>query len=124
MSVFIKAGYYAISKQILNITLKPTTVWHNGLILTNKNMVISTLNPEKENKLELVNYKDSTVLLLNNSIVYDNKKLFYYKLNLSLTNDDFIFNKERFNNCINYIYIKNFFHFFINFHFCIFFIFL
>ena len=59
------------------------------------------------NKLELVNYKDSTVLLLNNSIVYDNKKLFYYKLNLSLTNDDFIFNKERFNNCINYIYIKN-----------------
>jgi len=106
MSVFIKAGYYAFSKQILNITLKPTYVWHNGLILTNKNMVISTLNPEKENKLELVNYKDSTVLLLNNSIVYDNKKLFYYKLNLSLTNDDFIFNKERFNNCINYVYIK------------------
>ena len=108
MSVFIKAGYYAVSKQILNITLKPTYVWHNGLILTNKNMVISTLNPENENKLELVNYKNSTVLLLNNSIVYDNKKLFYYNLNLSLTNDDFMFNKDRFNNCIKlYLYKKN-----------------
>ena len=105
-SIELPTTYYAVSKQILNITLKPTYVWHNGLILTNKNMVISTLNTEKENKLELVNYKDITVLLLNNSIVYDNKKLFYYKLNLSLTNDDFIFNKERFNNCINYVCIK------------------
>jgi hypothetical protein len=106
MSVFIKAGYYAVSKQILNITLKPTTVWHNGLILTNKNMLISTLNPENENKLELLHYTDTAVLLLNNSIVYENKKLFTYKIDLSLTNDDFIFDKERFDKCINYFYIK------------------
>ena len=106
MSVFIKCGYYAVSKQLLNITLKPTTVWHNGIILTTKNKVISTLNQENENKLELLNYNDISVLLLNNSIIYEHKKLFNYHLKLSLTDDDFTFNKDRFNECINYEYIK------------------
>ena len=106
MSVFIKCGYYAISKQILNITLKPSTLWHSGFILTNKNKAISTLNPQNENKLKLVNYNDSAVLLLNNSIIYENNKLFYYNMELSLTNDDFIFNKDRFGTCIDYEYIK------------------
>lgn len=104
MSIFIKGGYYAVSKQLLNITLKPTTQWHNGIILTNKNKVLSTLNPQNENKLVLVNYKDTAVLLLNNYIIYENKKLFNYNLNLSLTDDDFIFNKDRFGRCIIYEY--------------------
>jgi hypothetical protein len=106
MSVFIKGGYYAVSKQILNITLKPTTLWHNGIILTNKNKVISTLNHENENKLELINYNDTAVLLLNNSIIYENKNLFNYNLDLSLIDDDFIFNRDRFNTCIKYEFIK------------------
>ena len=106
MSVFIKGGYFAISKQILNITLKPTTIWHNGIILTNKNMLISTLNHYNENKLKLINYKDTSVLLLNNFIIYENKKLFNYNLKLYLTDDDFIFNKDRFDTCIKYEYIK------------------
>lgn len=107
MSVFIKGGYYAISKKLLNITLKPTTLWHNGVILTHKNKVISTLNPENENKLELVNYNDTAVLLLNNSIIYENKKLFNYNLDLSLIDDDFLFNKDKFNSCINYEFTTN-----------------
>jgi len=106
MSVFIKCGYYVVSKQILNITLNPTILWHNGIILTNENKVISTLNPENENKLKLVNYKDTSVLLLNNSIIYENKKLFNYNLDLSLKYDDFSFNKDRFNECVTYEYIK------------------
>ena len=106
MSIFIKGGYYAVSKQLLNITLKPTTVWHNGIILTNKNKIISTLNPQNENKLELLNYNDTSVLLLNNSIIYENKKLFNYKLDLSLMDDDFILNKDRFDACIEYNFIK------------------
>lgn len=106
MSVFIKGGYYAVTKQILNITLKPTTIWHNGIILTNKNKVISTLNPQNENKLKLVNYTDTAVLLLNNSIIYENKNLFNYNLNLFLTDEDLIFNKDRFNSCVIYEYIK------------------
>jgi hypothetical protein len=106
MSVFIKGGYYAVSKQLLNITLRPTTLWHNGIILTNKNKVISTLNPQNENKLELIKYNDISVLLLNNSIIYENKFLFNYNLDLSLTDDDFIFNKDRFRSCVNYQFIK------------------
>jgi hypothetical protein len=102
MSVLLRCGYFAISKQLLNITLKPTILWHNGIILTNQNKVISTLNPQNENKLVLVQYNTTAVLLLNNSIIYENKKLFNYKIDLSLTNDDFIFNKERFETCIDF----------------------
>jgi hypothetical protein len=87
--------------------VKPTTLWHNGIILTNKNKVLATLNPENENKLVLVNYKDTAVLLLNNSIIYENKKLFNYNLDLSLTDDDFIFNKDRFDSCIIYKYVNS-----------------
>jgi hypothetical protein len=105
MSILIKGGYYAISKKVLNITLKPTMMWHNGIILTNKNKVISTLNPWNENKLVLVNYSDTAVLLLNNSIIYENKKLFSYNLDLSLINDNFGFNKDRFNSCVEYNFI-------------------
>ena len=106
MSVFINCGYYAVSKQILNIILKPTILWHNGIILTNENKVISTLNPENENKLKLINYKDTSVLLLNNSIIYENKNLFNYNLDLSLKYDVVGFNKNRFHDCVTYEYIK------------------
>jgi len=106
MSVFINCGYYAVSKQILNIILKPTILWHNGIILTNENKVISTLNPENENKLQLVNYKDTSVLLLNNSIIYENKNLFNYNLDLSLKYDVVSFNKNRFDEYVTYEYIK------------------
>ena len=94
MSVFINCGYYAVSKQILNIILKPTILWHNGIILTN------------ENKLKLVNYKDTSVLLLNNSIIYENKNLFNYNVDLSLKYDVVGFNEDRFKTCIKYEYIK------------------
>ena len=106
MSIFMKGGYYSVSKQILNITLKPTTIWHYGIILTNKNKALSTLNPHNENKLELVNYNHSAVLLLNNSIIYENKNLFFYNLDLSLTDDNFIFNKYRFDAYVNYDFVK------------------
>ena len=92
----IRGGYYAFTRQILNVRIKPTTAWHEGFILTNKNMVITRLNTRKENNIELANYKDTIVLLLNNSIIYENNKLFYYDINLSFINDDFICNKQRF----------------------------
>jgi hypothetical protein len=106
MSMLIRGGYYAVKKQILNVRIKPTTSWHEGLILTNKNMVITRLNPRKENNIELVNYKDTAVLLLNNSIIYENNKLFYYNIDLTFTNEDYIFNKQRFDKCIRYDFIK------------------
>jgi hypothetical protein len=107
MSIFIRGGYYAFSKKLLNITLKPTTVWHNGLLLTNNNKVISTLNPSEENKLELVYYGSTAMLLLNNGIIYENKKLFTYNLELVLAFPDEDFSlKERFASCIDYKFIS------------------
>jgi hypothetical protein len=106
MSMLIRGGYYAVKKQILNVNLKPTTLWHEGLILTNKNMVITRLNPKKENNIELVNYKNTALLLLNNTVIYENNKLFNYNIDLSFTNDDFIFNKYRFDKCISYDFIN------------------
>jgi len=106
MSVLFRGGYHVFTRQIVNITLQPTAVWHNGNIVTNKNMLLSTLQPHKENKLEMINYDDTAVLLLNNNIIYENKKLFTYKINLSLTDDDFTFNKSRFDSCIRYQLIK------------------
>jgi hypothetical protein len=89
MSAFIKGGYSAVSKQFLNITLKPTTVWHTGLLLNHKNKVLSTLHPSKENKLEMIQYNNMTVLLLNNGIIYEDKKFFSYYLEFSLMENDF-----------------------------------
>ena len=106
MSVFIRGGYFAFSKKLLNITLKPTTAWHHGLLLTNKNQVITTLNPQKENKLELKHYPGTTVLVLNEEIIYEHKKLFTYYLDLALTEDDFIWNKDKVASCIKYEYIS------------------
>jgi hypothetical protein len=102
MSLLIKCGYYAISKHVLNLTLKPTNIWHNGIILTNKNKVISTLDSENENKLKMIKYNDMAVLLLNNSVIYENKKLFSYNLDLSLIDDDLFFKRDRFDSCIDY----------------------
>jgi hypothetical protein len=106
MSMLIRGGYYAVKKQILNVNLKPTTLLHEGLILTNKNMLITKLNLKKENNIELVNYKDTALLLLNNTVIYENNKLFNYNINLSFKNDDFIFNKNRFDKCIHYDFIN------------------
>jgi hypothetical protein len=53
MSMLIRGGYYAVKKQILNVNLKPTTLLHEGLILTNKNMLITKLNLKKENNIDL-----------------------------------------------------------------------
>jgi len=106
MSVFIRGGYYAFSNKLLNIRLKPTNVWHTGLVLTNKNKFISNLNPSRENKLELLWCKNTAVLLLNNSIIYEDKKLFTYQLNLALTPADIIWSKERFASCIDYEWIS------------------
>ncbi len=85
--MLIKGGYYAFSKKLLNVTLKPTNVWHTGLILTNKNLFITRLNPARENKLELIQHKDMAVLLLNNGIIYEDKKLFTYNIDLALTDE-------------------------------------
>ena len=82
MTLLIRGGYDAMRKQIVNISLKRTDKWMNGLLMVQKNMYVGSLLPANENYVEIVKYGDSNVLLLNNNIVYENKTLFTYKLEL------------------------------------------
>ena len=107
MSFLIKAGYDAIRKQVLNVSLKPNTLWHTGMVLVNKNMVVCTLNPRNENTLEVVNYNDTATLLLNNAIIYENNKLFTYKIDLAVTDNESLYLDDRsLENLIEYDYIN------------------
>ena len=82
MSFLIKGGYDAFRKQVVNISLRRTDKWINGLLMVQKNMYVGSLLPVNENHIEIVKYGDTNVLLLNDNIVYENKKLFSYKLEL------------------------------------------
>uniref|UniRef100_A0A6C0IMY4 Uncharacterized protein n=1 Tax=viral metagenome TaxID=1070528 RepID=A0A6C0IMY4_9ZZZZ len=106
MSFFIRGGYDTIRKQVLNISLKPTAIWHNGMVLVNKSMVVCTLHPHNVNTLELVNYNDTATLLLNNSIIYENRKLFTYKINLTVTDDSLILNDRSLDKVMDCEYIN------------------
>ena len=92
MSLVIRGGFDAVRKQILNVTLKRTAVWTNGIIYGPKNFAIGQLNPGDENHFELVKYKyvnamggqwrEPILLLHNNRIIYEHAKLFDYKIDL------------------------------------------
>ena len=83
MSFIIKGGYDAFRKQVLNISLKRTDKWTSGTLLVKKNIFVYNLVPRYDNEIELVKYNDNHALLLNNTIIYEDKKLFTYKLNFS-----------------------------------------
>lgn len=80
MSFIIRGGYDAVRKQVLNISLKRTEKWTSGSLLVRKNLLVYNLVPRYDNKIELVKYNDNHALLLNNTIIYEDKKLFTYKL--------------------------------------------
>ena len=82
MSFLIKGGYDAMRKQVVNISLRRTDKWARGLIFVRANRYVGSLDPVNENKIELVKFDDIHALLLNNAIIYEDKKLFTYKLEL------------------------------------------
>ncbi len=110
MAFLIKGGYDAMRKQILNLSLYPTTIWHHGVVFVNKNMVACTLNPMHKNILEIVNYNNTAALLLNNNIVYENNKLFKYDIQLHVVNmnDDNNLDKYISEEFIDFINIKKY----------------
>ena len=87
MSFILRGGYDAIRKQALNITLKRSDKWLQGLVMVRPNMFVSTIKSHNENKLEIVKYNDTHALLLNENIIYENKKLFTYKIELNGFNE-------------------------------------
>jgi hypothetical protein len=94
MSFIIKGGYDAIRKQVLNISLKRTNKWTTGTLLVKKDILVYNLVPRYDNEIELVKYNDVHALLLNNTIIYEDKKLFSYKLNLQGFNELLVYDSN------------------------------
>ena len=82
MSFIIRGGYDIFLKQILNVSLKHSDKWSQGMIMVKPNKFVSTLMPLNENKLEMVKYNENHALLLNDAIIYEDKNLFSYKIEL------------------------------------------
>ena len=82
MSFLVKGGYDAIRNQVINISLRRSEKWTRGLIFIGNNQYVGSLNPVNENNIEMVKFDDKHALLLNNGIIYENKKLFAYKLDI------------------------------------------
>ena len=80
MSFIIRGGYFVSLKKVLNISLKSTDKWSQGLISVKASNY--SILPHSENKIEIVKYNDNHALLLNNAIVYEDKKLFDYHIEL------------------------------------------
>ena len=85
MALVIKGGYNILRRQVLNVCLKPSTIWVNGIVVAPENYVVSELQPTNENNLEFVAFKDKHILLLNDTIIYEDKKLFNYNIKLKCT---------------------------------------
>jgi len=82
MSFIIRGGYDIFRKQVLNISLKPTNKWVQGVVMIKDYNYVSHLGPLHVNNLEMVKYNQMHALLLNDNIIYEDEKLFNYKLEL------------------------------------------
>jgi hypothetical protein len=87
MAFIIKGGYDALRKQVLNISLKRSEKWTRGLIFVPQNMYVGGLQSHRENTIEIVKYDDMHALLLNDNIIYEDKKVFTYKMELEVFRD-------------------------------------
>ena len=82
MSFIFKGGYDIFRKQVLNISLKRTDKWTAGSLFVNQGLFVCKIVPQNENTIELVKYDNRHALLLNNNIIYEDKKLFSYNVEL------------------------------------------
>jgi hypothetical protein len=106
MSFLIKGGYDVFRKQILNVSLKRADVWTHGHIMVRQHKYVGELSSQNENIIELVRYDDMHALVLNNAIIYEDKKLFTYKLDLFYKTPPV--NVNTWNMCDMSDYIKNY----------------
>jgi hypothetical protein len=108
MSFLVKGGYDIIRKQVVNISLKRTTKWTRGLLFVGSNKYLSSLNPTNENILELVRHDNMHALVLNNAIIYEDNKLFAYKIDLQCEIEPDLTDKNLYNFMdYNYANIKD-----------------
>ena len=74
MSFIIKCGYDAFYRNIINVKLKQTNLWSKGSVMVNG--IKFNIDSSRDNLVEIVKYDDTNTLLVNNAIIYDNRKLF------------------------------------------------
>ena len=87
MSFLIKCGYSNFNKQIINVCLQKNELWKSGIIYINNNYICK-IDSSSINNLKLVNNNDNMktkLLLLNDTIIYEDKELFIYDINLKLS---------------------------------------
>ncbi len=80
MSFILKGGYDAKCCHIVNLLLKKTNVWNRGSIRVNG--VKCYMDSNKENRIEMIKYNDMNTLMLNNAIIYENRRPFEYDIDL------------------------------------------
>jgi len=110
MSFIIRGGYDIFRKQVLNLTLRRTDKWAQGLIMIRQNKFVCGLVPLNENKLEIIRFNDMHALLLNDTIIYEDKKIFGYKIELETSREPDLTDKNLYNfvecNYVDYQQLK------------------
>lgn len=98
MSFIFKCGYDAHCRHIVNIFLKKTNIWNIGSVVVND--VKYYIDSSRDNRIEMIKYYDMNSLLLNNAIIYENRRPFLYDVNLNYSNNINIFSNQ---NIYNYV---------------------
>lgn len=106
MSFIVKGGYDAFYRNIINVTLKKTNLWNTGLVMVNG--IKFKINSSRDNLIEIIKYDDTNTLMVNNGIIYDNRKLFMYDIELIYNINSPDFSKHNFYNYINFNMVNNY----------------
>ena len=104
MSFVIKCGYDAFYRNIINVKLKQTNLWSKGSVMVNG--IRFNIDSSRDNLVEIVKYDDTNTLMVNNAIIYDNRKLFMYDIHLIHNISAQDFSKRNFYNYIEFDIVK------------------
>jgi hypothetical protein len=113
MSFLLKAGYDGFYKKVINVSLLKTHIWNRGSVSVNGTNF--NIDSNRDNLIEIVKYDDTNTLMVNNAIIYDNRKLFTYDIDLqyNFTEQHDFSKKNIYNyidfNVINYDEMQNIF---------------
>ena len=82
MSFILKGGYDAFCRNIINLSLKETNLWNRGAVMVDG--VKCNIDSSRNNQIEIIKYDDMNTLMVNNAIIYENRKLFTYDVDLKM----------------------------------------
>ena len=103
MSFALKGGYDALNRHIINVLLKKTNLWNRGAVMVDG--VNFNIDSSRDNLIEMVKYDDNNTLMVNNAIIYENRKLFTYNVDLNMNIHYNDFSKKNLYNYIDFTVI-------------------